>query len=164
MPRPRRCRWVGARPNSTYFKPRGIPLAVLDEIILTVDEHEAIRLNDLEGLEQEEAAKRMKISRQTFGRILASARKKIADAIINAKAIKIEGGDFVTAGGMLKCAECNYVWKLAEATPGPPICPSCGSTNLYPADVGWGYGWGGRRRGWGGGRGQGGRFRGGRGH
>jgi predicted DNA-binding protein (UPF0251 family) len=164
VPRPRRCRWVWARPNSTYFKPRGIPLAVLDETVLTVDEHEAIRLADLEGLEQEQAAQRMNISRQTFGRILASARKKIADAIINAKAIRIQGGDFVMAGGMLGCGDCGYTWQLASGTPGPPTCPSCGSPNVCPADADLGYGLRGRRRGWGGGKGGGGRFRGGRGY
>ncbi len=164
MPRPRRRRWVWARPNSTYFKPRGIPLAVLDETVLTVDEHEAIRLADLEGLEQEQAAERMNVSRQTFGRILASARKKIADAVINAKAIRIEGGDFVMAGGMLRCGMCGYTWQLTQKAPGPPVCPSCGSPNVYPADADLGYGLRARRRGWGGGKGRGGRFRGGRGY
>jgi len=155
---------VWAQPNSTYFKPRGIPLAVLDETILTVDEHEAIRLNDLEGLEQEEAAEKMNISRQTFGRILASARKKIADAIINAKAIRIEGGDFVMVGGMLRCGECSHTWQLTDTAPEPAVCPSCGSANVSPADADLGYGWGGRGRGWGKGKGRGGRFRGGRGY
>jgi len=97
MPRPRRCRRVWAKPNVTYFKPRGIPISQLEEIILSVDEHEAIRMSDVEGLEQKEAAERMNISRQTFGRVLSSARRKIADAIINGKAIKIEGGDFIIA-------------------------------------------------------------------
>ncbi len=164
VPRPRTYRWVWARPNSTYFKPRGIPLAGLDETVLSVEEHEAIRLNDLERLEQEQAAERMNISRQTFGRVLASARKKIADAIINAKAIRIQGGDFVMVGGMLRCGECGHTWQLGFGTAGPPSCPSCGSNNAYPADADLGYGWGGRKKGWRGGRGGGGRFRGGRVH
>lgn len=164
VPRPRTYRWVWARPNSTYFKPRGIPLAALDETVLSVEEHEAIRLNDLERLEQEEAAERMNISRQTFGRVLKSARKKIADAIINAKAIRIQGGDFVMVGGMLRCGECGCTWRLTETTTAPPVCPSCGGTNVYPADADVGFGGGGRRGGWGRGRGRGGRcFRGGRG-
>jgi predicted DNA-binding protein (UPF0251 family) len=158
MPRPRRCRWIEAEPNSTYFKPRGIPLTYLEEVVLTVDEHEALRLADLMGLEQEEAAKKMKISRQTFGRMLASARKKIADAIINAKAIRIEGGDFVMVGGALRCGECNYIWQLPEPAPESIICPSCGSPNLYPADRYFNRGWRRGRRGWGRGRGQGGGF------
>ena len=94
MVRPRLCRRVGFNPNVTYFKPRGIPLSELEESILKIDEFEALRLKDLEGLEQEECARKMNISQPTFHRLLLSARKKTADAIINSKAIKIEGGDF----------------------------------------------------------------------
>lgn len=94
MARPRLCRRIGFNPNVTYFKPRGIPLSELDETILSVDEFEAIRLKDLEGLEQEECAKKMNISQPTFHRLVVSARKNISDAIVNGKAIKIEGGNF----------------------------------------------------------------------
>lgn len=92
MPRPRICRRVWFEPNVTYFKPARVPLRELEEVILAVEELEAIRLKDFEGLEQEEAAKKMSISQPTFFRLLDSARKKIADAMINGKAIKIEGG------------------------------------------------------------------------
>jgi len=92
MPRPRHCRRVAQLPQSAYYKPRGVPLSVLEHVNLTVDELEAIRLADLEGLYQEDAAKRMNVSRQTFGRILESAHKKIADALVNGKALSIEGG------------------------------------------------------------------------
>jgi len=88
------CRRVRFNPNVTYFKPRGIPLRELEEVILPVDGYEAVRLKDLEGLEQEECAKKMNISQPTFHRLVLSARKKIADAIINGKAIKIEGGNY----------------------------------------------------------------------
>jgi predicted DNA-binding protein (UPF0251 family) len=94
MVRPRLCRRVRFNPNVTYFKPRGIPLRELEEVILPVDEYEAVRLKDLEGLEQEECAKKMNISQPTFHRLVLSARKKIADAIINGKAIKIKGGNY----------------------------------------------------------------------
>jgi predicted DNA-binding protein (UPF0251 family) len=94
MVRPSRCRRVNLKPNVTYFKPRGIPLMQLEEVILQVDEFEAVRLKDLEGLEQEECAKKMNISQPTFHRLVLSARKKISDAIVNGKAIKIEGGNF----------------------------------------------------------------------
>jgi predicted DNA-binding protein (UPF0251 family) len=94
MVRPRLCRRIGFNPNVTYFKPRGIPLSELDETILSVEEFEAVRLKDLEGLEQEECAKKMNISQPTFHRLVVSARKNIADAIVNGKAIKIEGGNF----------------------------------------------------------------------
>ncbi len=94
MARPRLCRRVMLNPGITYFKPRGVPLADLEEVVLHVDEFEAVRLKDLEGFEQEECARKMNISQPTFHRIVLSARKKIADAIINGKAIKIEGGSF----------------------------------------------------------------------
>ncbi|MEM5782584.1 MAG: DUF134 domain-containing protein [Candidatus Aenigmatarchaeota archaeon] len=95
MPRPRICRRVFFEPNITYFKPAGVPIRKLEEVVLTVDEFEAIRLKDLEGLEQEEAAKKMNISQPTFFRLLDSGRKKIANAIVNGKAIKIEGGVYI---------------------------------------------------------------------
>jgi len=94
MVRPRLCRRVGFNPNVTYFKPRGIPLRELEEVVLSVDEFEAVRLKDLEGLDQEECAKKMNISQPTFHRLVLSARKVIADAIVKGKAIKIEGGNF----------------------------------------------------------------------
>lgn len=92
MPRPRHFRRVGCLPQSNYYKPRGIPLSVLQHVNLTIDELEAIRLADLEALYQEDAAKRMNVSRQTFGRMLESAHKKIADALVNGKALLIKGG------------------------------------------------------------------------
>ncbi|MBW2963473.1 DUF134 domain-containing protein [Candidatus Woesearchaeota archaeon] len=92
--RPRRCRRVGFRPDVTFFKPAGVRLVDLDEVALTVDELEAVRLKDLEGLEQEKAAEKMGISQPTFHRLILAARKKIADALIKGKAIKIEGGDY----------------------------------------------------------------------
>ncbi len=94
MPRPRICRRVGAEPDVTYFKPAGIPVKELDEIVLTVDELEALRLKDLLGLDQEKAARKMGISQPTFFRLLDSAHKKVADAITIGKAIKIEGGNY----------------------------------------------------------------------
>jgi len=89
MPRPIKPRKVSFDPNVIYFKPRAIPLSMLEEVDLTLDEIEALRLCDLQNLEQVEAAKRMKISQSTLSRILISARKKIAQALIEGKAIKI---------------------------------------------------------------------------
>lgn len=88
--RPKKCRCIGCSPNASYFKPKGIPLFQLEEVCLRLDEIEAIRLADYEGLYQEEAAARMKISRQTLGRILNEARRKVAEALIQGKALKIE--------------------------------------------------------------------------
>ncbi len=95
MPRPKKWRWVGFSPQVTYFKPQGIPLRLLSQVVLTVDELEALRLADLEEMSQEEAAQRMKISRPTFGRIVAQARKKMADALVNGKAIQIRSGEVI---------------------------------------------------------------------
>ena len=92
MSRPCRCRRIRCSPDTNYFKPRGIPLDMLEEVNLTLDELEAVRLADLEGLYQEDAARKMDISRQTFGNIINSAHRKIADALLNSKALKIEGG------------------------------------------------------------------------
>jgi predicted DNA-binding protein (UPF0251 family) len=92
MARPFKCRRIGCEPGVSYFKPRGIPISRLDEVNLTVDELESIRLADLEGMYQDVAAERMNVSRQTFGNIVNSARRKIADVLVNGKAIRIEGG------------------------------------------------------------------------
>ena len=93
MSRPRNCRRIGQKPASNYYKPRGIPLSVLELVTLTFDEIEAVRLADMEGMYQEQAAAKMNVSRQTFGRIIESAHKKIADALVNGKALSIEGGN-----------------------------------------------------------------------
>lgn len=90
MPRPCKRRRIRGKPNSSYFKPAGIRTVELEEIILAADEFEAIRLKDLKQLEQKECAEKMEISQPTLHRLLLSARKKIADAIVNGKAIKIK--------------------------------------------------------------------------
>ena len=101
MARPKRCRRISSTPGSRYFKPRGIPLAVLEEVVLSFDEYEAIRLADLESLYQEQAAEQMGVSRQTFGRIIESAHHKVAEALVKGKALKIEGGAVEVASGVL---------------------------------------------------------------
>ena len=139
MARPRKCRWIWAEPNACYFKPRGVPLSLLDESVLSMDEFESIRLADVERLEQEQAAQKMKISRQTFGRILVQARRKIADALINAKAIKIEGGDFVMVKRKFRCYDCSHTWELPFGTGRPNMCPSCESRNIHRMDANRGW-------------------------
>lgn len=94
MVRPKKCCIVSSLPDVTYFKPAGIPLRFLDEVCLSVEELEAIRLKEIEDLEQVEGAERMGISRPTFQRILTSARRKVADALLHGKAIRIEGGSY----------------------------------------------------------------------
>jgi len=96
MPRPRIRRRVCFEPNVVYFKPAGIRLIDLEESVLTIDELEALRLSDFNGLSQDEAAKEMGISQPTFHRTISSARKKLVDAIINGKAIRIKTYNFIT--------------------------------------------------------------------
>ena len=108
MPRPRKCRRVAFLPGITHFKPAGIPLRELEQVRLTVEEVEAIRLKDIEDLEQKECAVKMGISRPTFQRMLESARRKIADALLNGKAIDIQGGTFEVTHPECKCLnDCN---------------------------------------------------------
>ncbi|RLG12242.1 hypothetical protein DRN73_03190 [Candidatus Pacearchaeota archaeon] len=92
--RPRIRRRVRFIPDINYFKPAGVPMANLNEVILSVEEYEAVRLIDLENMPQDKAGKKMKISQPTLSRLLKSARKKLSDAIINGKAIKIQGGNY----------------------------------------------------------------------
>ena len=91
MPRPRRFRKLGFTPEATYFKPAGVGMQELDEVTIATDELEAVRLKDLQGMSQEEAAGKMGISQPTFHRVVREARRKIADALINGKAIRIQG-------------------------------------------------------------------------
>lgn len=97
MPRPCCPRQVGNHPRTTFFKPAGIPCRQLETIVLALDEAEALRLADLEGLYQEEAAARMNISRTTFARIVEAARRKTAEAIIHGKALRLEDGPVAMA-------------------------------------------------------------------
>ena len=96
MPRPKKPRFVSGYPTLTAFIPEGVP--VTGEIFLSVEELEAVRLSDFEGLDQETAANLMEVSRQTYGRILAHARQSISEALITGKALKIEGGDYEFRG------------------------------------------------------------------
>jgi uncharacterized protein len=98
MPRPCCLRHVGHTPCTDYFKPAGIPMHMLEEVILALDELEALRLADFDGLYQEQAAEQMKISRPTFSRVIELARRKVADVLIHGKALRLEGGTVVMKG------------------------------------------------------------------
>ena len=98
MARPPKCRAVSALPSVTYYKPAGIPLRLIKEVVLPVEGLEALRLKDVEGLEQTECSIRMGISRPTFQRVLYRARKTVAEALTSGMALKIEGGVFVLSG------------------------------------------------------------------
>lgn len=92
--RPRKCRLVRSSPTARFFKPRGVPLRDLEIVKLKDEEYEAIILADYKGMEQEEAARLMGISRPTFSRTLSSARKAIAKVLAEGSALEIDGGDF----------------------------------------------------------------------
>ena len=126
MPRPPKFRRVAHTPGFTYFKPQGIPMTLLDEVVLTIDEFEALRLADLQALSHEQAATKMKISRATFGRIIERARQTLVDAIVNGKAIRIEGGNY-RMGKMFgfQCRGCNRSWKFSTAGAEQKDCPRC---------------------------------------
>jgi len=127
-------RKVSAIPPVTFFKPAGIRMAELEEVRLLVEEAEAIRLKDLEGLEQEECAQKMKISRSTFSRILDSARQKVADALLNGKAIRLEGGNSEMATRRFRCLE-GHEWDVPFETlisAPPEFCPRCKTPSIMP--------------------------------
>jgi predicted DNA-binding protein (UPF0251 family) len=133
MARPCKCRRVQGPPVACYFKPKGIPLPQLQEVVLTVDELEALRLADLEGLYQENAAQKMGVSRPTFGNIIAAARRKVADSLVHGKALKIEGGTVEMAGRRFVCCRCHSEWMRARGPGRPGRCPKCQSTDIQRA-------------------------------
>jgi predicted DNA-binding protein (UPF0251 family) len=142
MARPLCCRRVACEPASSYFKPQGIPLSSLETLALTLDELEAIRLADLEGLYQEDAAKQMDVSRQTFGRIIESAHKKIAEVLVHGKALEISGGEIEMVNQReFLCSDCHHRWQVPYGTARPAACPQCQSRNIHraPEDRGWGH-------------------------
>jgi predicted DNA-binding protein (UPF0251 family) len=121
-------------PNVVLFKPAGVPGRSLQEVVVSVDEFEALRLADHEGLYQEQAAERMRVSRQTFGRIVESARKKVAKALVEGMALRIEGGVVEMAEmRTFECSDCEHVWEVPFGTGRPAECPACQSKNFRRA-------------------------------
>ena len=130
MVKPKKIRNVLYPPKTIYFSPRGVPVKDLTDVIITVDEYEAIRLADHKKLKQEEAAKKMNISRPTFTRIIESARRKVAEALVNVKAIMVEGGSFVFLKNRIRCISCSNIWEIQKMPRINLFCPNCGSKNL----------------------------------
>jgi Predicted DNA-binding proteins len=128
--KPRKKRDVLYPPGAVYFKPQGIPMPYLNIVNLTIDEYESVRLGDLENLKHEAAAKQMNISRPTFTRLLRSAHSKISDAIVNGKAIKIEGGDYKLLGNRFRCRKCGSFWNAGEENKSEAKCLNCNSTEV----------------------------------
>jgi predicted DNA-binding protein (UPF0251 family) len=135
MSRPSKCRRVEFLPGVTYFKPAGIPLRDLEEVRISIEETEALRLKDIEGLEQEQGAAKMNISRPTFQRILASARQKSTDALLNGKAIIIDGGNFEMTWRRFRCYR-GHEWELEAPVSVPPeLCPECSLPGVQPVQL-----------------------------
>ena len=135
MVRPQKSRLVNIDPRINYFKPRGVPMIDLEQVELTVDELEALRLADFLGMSHEEAGQQMGVSRATFGRIIEQARKTVADALIHGKAINVEGGNYrrvdPAENRLFLCEGCKYEWEEPRGTGRPPKCPSCGCEQLH---------------------------------
>ena len=125
----RKCRRVMYPPQQLTFKPAGVPSNLLDEVALTVDEYEAIRLADYEELNHERAAQKMNISRPTFTRLIKKARNTIAVFLIECRRLAISGGNFHFAGDIVRCEDCGlYIRQEISHKAGK--CPECGSENI----------------------------------
>lgn len=121
MPRPRHCRYVEGNHAAKYFKPRGIPMSELAEVELSVEGLEAIRLADMEGLTCTDAASRMRISRFTFGRVLTEARRLVAQALIEGKALHITGGNYEVLGAKNSNNQEEEMNIIAVSSEGPGL-------------------------------------------
>jgi len=144
MVRPRRIRRIFFQPDATYFKPAGTPMIGLNEVILSFDELEAIRLVDSENMDQNKAAKKMKISQSTLSRLLKEGRKKLADAITKGYPIKIQGGNFKMAMsrgrglGMGRGKGASGGGRMGGFAAGPSgncVCPKCGYKETHQTGV-----------------------------
>lgn len=129
MARPTKFRRVEFFPENNYFVPWGKPKCEIEETILKVEELEAMRLKDIEELNQEECAEKMQVSRQTFQNIIDSARKKTAIALTEGKAIRISGGNYTTKLCKFKCFECGKIYEI-NYNQDRATCPSCGSEKV----------------------------------
>lgn len=129
MARPIKCRRVENLPEYTYFIPAGRRKCEIENITIKVDELEAMRLKDIEDLNQEECAEKMHVSRQTFQNIIDSARKKLATAIIEGKGIEINGGNYTRNVCEFKCLACGNVYEI-KYEEDKKLCPVCGSEKV----------------------------------
>ena len=139
MSRPKKKRIVHRPPVHTAFKPVGIRWGMLQQLSLSLDEYEAIRLADYDGLDHSQAAEEMEISRSTFSRLIDKARRKMAEFLTEGRQLFIEGGDIHFRGNVIRCNDCGHMFntgfdqELAS-------CPACGSNNLLDLAGGFGHG------------------------
>jgi len=139
MSRPKNNRIVYEPPSYTEFKPAGVSVKLLEEVQLSLDEFEAVRLADLLGMSHEEAAVEMEISRSTFSRLIVKSRKKIADFFFQGKLLTVAGGNIHFRKNIIKCSSCGHMFKIDIGTM-MSECPECGSHNLLSLAGGFGHG------------------------
>lgn len=154
MPRPQKERRVQEPPKIQGMKPVGVPAMLLERVLLTLDEYEAVRLADYEGRDHLEAAGIMGISRPTFTRLIEKARRKMAESIVDVKELVIEGGNYSFATQLLRCIDCNELTRYDRPQSMTDSCSACGSKNVihlnewFRGRRGRGRGGRGRRGGW----------------
>ncbi len=129
MARPPKIRRVECLPIVSLFKPVGLSAREIGEVTLSLDELEALRLKDYEGLEQEECAVRMQISRPTFQRILVAARKKVAAALVEGHVLRVEGGNYQVVSRKMECEVCRSHFEVPCGRR-KTSCPECGSRQI----------------------------------
>ncbi|MHA2107401.1 MAG: DUF134 domain-containing protein [Candidatus Hodarchaeales archaeon] len=127
MPRGRNPRTIRCDPTHTYFKPRGIPLSeITEEVLITLEELETLRLTSLEGLSQGEAGTLMEVSQSTISRHLDDIHRKLAKALVHGLAIRIEN-----TTELFHCDECGYSWNLTTGNVKVSTCENCGSNKFH---------------------------------
>ena len=139
MPRPKKNKMVSSPPMYSGFKPVGVRRDMLQDINLEIDEYEAIRLSDYEGLGHAEAAAEMEISRSTFSRLIEKARKKVASFLIEGRMLQIEGGKIHFRDNLLKCQSCGHIFNI-NMDKRLSKCPECGSDQLLNMAGRFGHG------------------------
>jgi len=139
MARIKKQRIVDSPPLFTAYKPSGIMRGALQPLPLALDEYEAIRLADYQGLDHAQAADEMEISRSTFSRLIEQARRKMALFLIEGKELYIEGGNIHFRGNVIRCQGCGHMFNINIET-SVSECPECGSTELLNLAGGFGHG------------------------
>lgn len=139
MPRPQKMRSVHRPPLFGDFKPTGVSARRLQTLPLALDEFEAIRLADYEGLEHAESAELMEISRSTFSRLVDRARQKVAQFLVEGRHLQIDGGEVHFQGNLIRCHDCGHMFNMALDS-NLTGCPACASSNLIDLAGGFGHG------------------------